>query len=210
MRQWSVVFGRTQSFLHMIDTPKPIGFVLRHGETRAFTHNRSEAEFLIDDVEVMREQIEMYRREFELSGPANVVLSSYADRCIQTALLVVAALEPSFDPFPRIHLLEECAMLAMNTKPDTVSDTWFRTAVRKSLCEECGVIGGFPQESPVASLMLTLDLATSSTVTAETFPADTVWVAATHADVVAALRRRDVSSVRHWNMHGISKLPWST
>lgn len=193
----------------MSDTPKPIGFVLRHGQTVKFTHNRSEAVFLIRDVEVLKQQIEMYRQEFELSGPASVVLSSPADRCIENALLVVAALVPDFDPFPRIRLLEDCAMQAMDTKPDTGSDSWFNTAVKKQLCNAEDVLGNFPSGSPVTSISLQLGLMTASVLERGMLPSDQVWVAATHADVVAALRRRDVSSVRHWNMYAISKLPWS-
>jgi hypothetical protein len=210
MRQWSVVFGRKQSFSYMNDDPKTIGYVLRHGKTRTFKHNRSEAEFLIDDVEVMKRQIDHYRQEFEFDGPPDVVLSSNADRCVQTALLVVAALVPRFDPFPRIQLLEEYAKRAMDAKPDTGSDSWFCTAVRRKLCDENDVIGNFPQGSPVASISITSDLVTSSTLTATTFPTNVVWVAVTHADVVAMLRKRDVAQIRHWTMCGITKLPWYT
>jgi hypothetical protein len=189
---------------------KPIGYVLRHGKTVTFKHNKSEASFLIRDVDEMTHQVGLYQLEFSFGGPASVVLSGCADRCIETALLVVAALIPNFNPFPRIRLLEEYVIQAMDAEPGKKSDSWFATAVRNNLCSADDVIGNFPGGSVVTSIVLQPNLATASLLKPNIFPSDKVWVAVTHADVVAKLRRRDVSVVKHWNMYGISKLPWNT
>lgn len=193
----------------MSDAPKPIGFVLRHGKTMTVTHNGSEAELLVHDVAVMQYHIDTYRQGFERDGHASVVLSSNADRCIQNALLVVAALVPGFDPFSRISLLRQRVVEYMEKYPQEKHHNWFWMGVEEGVLDEKEILGNFPTTSPFEHIVLLEELFSSSFTTQQAFPKDEVWVAVTHADVAALLRNRDVGDIRLWDMHEILRIPHS-
>lgn len=181
----------------------PIGHVLRHGETRVVTHRRSNATLLQTDPDAQRRRIDTYRMGFEMDGAATRVLSGYADRCIQTAFLVVAALVPDFDPFERMMKLEEVAKRAMNESPLDSHEDWFRRALLANLCGEDEILGNFPESSPISRIELSPGLVTSDDLRMSSFPTGEIWVAVTHADIAALLRRRQPSEINLWNMHAV-------